>query len=131
MPRVLVVDDDPRVALALQLMLAEDTSTDVELVATAALARIERGETFHVIFFDVAMPEMSALDFFVRVRERAPAMAARIVFITGAVASPQTERALESLPNLCIQQPFDAAGLNDLVYRRSDSTPPPPSGMVA
>jgi CheY-like chemotaxis protein len=82
-PRVLVVDDDPMVGKMIQRVLGGFRVTFVQS-ATGALGRIQAGGEFHAIVCDVQMPGMTGMQFHDELERVAPALAKRLVLITGA-----------------------------------------------
>lgn len=82
-PRVLVVDDDPLVARMIERVLQGFRVTFAQS-ATGALGRIQAGGEFQAIVCDVRMPGMSGLQFHDELARVAPALAKRLVLLTGA-----------------------------------------------
>jgi len=80
--RVLLVDDQVLVLRATAAMLRE---LDVVTAGSAAeaLGRLAEGSHFDVIVSDVTMPGMSGPELFVRIRERYPHLAERVLLISG------------------------------------------------
>ena len=70
--RVLCVDDEPNVLAALSRTLQPFHDVVTATGAAAAIARLERGEAFHVVVSDLKMPEMDGVAFFGRVRQLSP-----------------------------------------------------------
>ena len=82
-PRVLVIDDDPTVGRMIQRVLDGFRITFAQS-ATGALGRIQAGGEFQAIVCDVYMPGMSGLQFHDELERLAPALAKRLVLLTGA-----------------------------------------------
>jgi CheY-like chemotaxis protein len=136
---VLVVDDEPQIAPAIAFALSGEHEVTVADGATDALARIARGERYDVILCDVLMPTEKDTDLYSRLREIAPQEALRVVFITGRAYLPEVRRFLESVPNACLEKPFDPDALRSFVDRRvhrercetcSEASPPSPVLVV-
>lgn len=70
--RILVIDDDPGVAQAIQGMLRHD-DVSIELDSTAGVARAasasHEGDPFEVVLCDIAMRGMSGFDVMTAVRQ--------------------------------------------------------------
>jgi len=111
--RILVVDDDAAVGRAIGVLLAPYRVTFTQSAA-GALARVSAGGRFDAIVCDVHMPGMSGFQFHDEVARVAPALASRIVFVTGA-ASAETAAALQGLPNACVEKPFTRESLRGAV----------------
>jgi CheY-like chemotaxis protein len=80
--RVLLVDDQVLVLRATASMLRElDVVTAGS--ATEALARLAEGGHFDAVVSDVSMPGMSGPELYVRIRERYPHLAERVLLLSG------------------------------------------------
>jgi CheY-like chemotaxis protein len=127
--RVLVIDDEPHMVRIMGQLLEPDHAVALETSGAAALARIEAGEWFDVILCDVMMPEMSGPAFYAQLRRVRPALAQRVVFITGGAFTPQAEAFVRAVPNATIEKPFDVRDLRAIVlaaaYSQADPKPPP------
>ena len=113
--RVLVVDDEESIRALLRDILVLDRHS-VALAATGieAAQRVEQ-EPFDVIITDMKMPGMDGAAFYRHVRERDPAQARRIVFITGDTVSPDTRAFLQRLSNPVLAKPFKIGPLRDAI----------------
>lgn len=72
MPRILCVDDDPKVLAAFQRQLNEQFDVTTATSAAEALQTIAASEPFAVIMSDMRMPGMDGIRFLSEVRARAP-----------------------------------------------------------
>jgi CheY-like chemotaxis protein len=126
--RILVIDDEPRICDAIELVLDEHAVTSLTC-AEDALAHLAKGEQYDVILCDIRMPGLSGMDFYERLRvmdkARAANVAAKVVFITGDVSRPDVRAFLARVPNGLIQKPFDPAALRAFVARMMSSDRPP------
>jgi CheY-like chemotaxis protein len=113
--RVLVVDDEPAIGKALRRILAGEHDVTLETDARSAFERLD-GESFDIIFCDLMMPNMSGMDFFEQVSARSPALAARIVFLTGGAFSPKSEEFLRQNRKRCLSKPFSRDAVNTMVH---------------
>jgi PAS domain S-box-containing protein len=112
--RILVVDDETRMCELLRRGLEPHevvTHTDGD----AALARLHAGERFDLVICDMMMPQMTGMELYERLRQIAPDLAARMVFMTGGAFTPSTREFLEKVPNPRLEKPFDLAVLLQLV----------------
>ncbi|HKQ71752.1 MAG TPA: PAS domain S-box protein [Polyangiaceae bacterium] len=114
--RILVIDDEPLVGQTLANLLADHEVTAVAS-GREALAHIEAGKHFEVVLCDLMMPERSGADFYERVRARWPALGQRIVFMTGGAFTPHAQEFLASVPNACVEKPFDIERLSGIIDR--------------
>jgi two-component system NtrC family sensor kinase len=114
--RVLVVDDEENVrdvvARALQNHgYVVDTVRDGQ----TALHRIGE-QTYDAILTDVSMPgEYKGFDLYDRVAEDSPALAGRIVFLTGHRHDDVMTAQIQSRGGRCIEKPFDIHALARVV----------------
>jgi CheY-like chemotaxis protein len=114
--RVLVIDDEPAVGLAVRRVLKDH---DVTVVTTAreALNRIASGEDFDVILSDLMMPGMSGMDLYGVLARENPRMAARVVFVTGGAFTPEANAFLGRIANERMEKPFHFKQLRELVRK--------------
>ena len=116
--RILVVDDEVRIARLLEEALGERNQVVVASDAEDALLRLASGERFDVVLCDVRMPCMDGMEFHRRLREVLPAEADRVVFTSGDAWATDVVEYFEGLPNLVLEKPIDLAGLDALIERR-------------
>jgi PAS domain S-box-containing protein len=109
--RILLVDDEANLLRVLTRVLQDyDVVTVSE--ALAAIDLLARGEVFDLILCDLMMPDLNGVDFFARVREVAPPMHERCVFMTGGAVSEGTQAFLDGLPaGRVLEKPFTPATL--------------------
>ncbi len=85
--------------------------------APDGLSRIESGERFDVILCDVMMPEMSGVEFYQKLQAIAPEQAARVVFVTGGVFSPEARAFLDAGKHRVIEKPVTQGALYKALLR--------------
>jgi len=105
--RLLVVDDDAKVARSLALMLRDDHDVEVSVEPGMVAARIVAGERFDVIVCDLMMPGMTGMDFYAAVAEGAPDQAKRIVFVTGGAFTPAARAFIDRVDNTFVDKPYE------------------------
>jgi PAS domain S-box-containing protein len=115
--RILVVDDEPLVGRAVRRILSRNHQVAVESSARGALARIERGERFDLVFCDLMMPEVSGAELHEAVRRSAPDQAEGFVFLTGGAFTPASREFLARTPLPRVEKPFDPGALKEMVDR--------------
>jgi CheY-like chemotaxis protein len=116
--RVLVVDDEPFVAHALQIFLGDEHDVRVVTTAREALALLDRGARYDGILCDVLMPDMNGVELHRALVARYPDQAERMVFITGGVVDRVSCDYLASIPNPCIDKPPDPFALRAMMRAR-------------
>ncbi|NOU28054.1 MAG: response regulator [Polyangiaceae bacterium] len=115
--RILVVDDELAVLAAIGRTLEKEHEVVTASDPREALARIERGELFDVVFCDLTMPHLSGQAVYERVRERSPSLAERFVFISGGASDPKVQAFLAAVPNERVDKPFNIQSLRGLTRR--------------
>lgn len=119
--RVLVIDDE-ELLLSVMGRILHDYQVETTADARHALALIEGGQGFDVILVDVTMPLMSGIAFFQALRTTHPALAARVVFMSGGVFEADFEAFLDTVPNVRIGKPFRGTALRQVVQEILDRT---------
>jgi two-component system NtrC family sensor kinase len=120
--RVLVVDDEPHILDFMRATLAAwghqvDVSTDGHDALTRAL-----GGGYDVIITDVRMPNVGGRELYERLRNEAPAVAARVVFTTGDTVRDDTMAFLERSGRPILHKPFKLAELRQALARALGGT---------
>jgi CheY-like chemotaxis protein len=113
--RVLVVDDEPRIASALRELLSPEHMVEAAVTAQEALAAMER-EEFDVVLCDLMMPDTDGIEIFERIRGRRPGYEKRIVFMTGGAFTARAAEFLASVDNRRLEKPF-SMGLVERIVR--------------
>ncbi len=102
--KVLIIDDDQRVARALSRLLRVH---DVSLVDSGQEALQQLSErSFDMVICDLLMPGMSGLDLFERLQLQQPEVADRFLFTTGGAWSDRSKRFIEEHAARVISKPF-------------------------
>jgi signal transduction histidine kinase/DNA-binding NarL/FixJ family response regulator len=115
--KVLVIDDEPLITRVLQKSLVHHDVT-VASAARDALDRIASGETFDVILCDLMMPDISGIDVHEYLVREHPAIASRVVFMTGGAFTAKAKQFLSTISNARIDKPFSLAQVIQLVDRQ-------------
>jgi CheY-like chemotaxis protein len=114
---VLVVDDDPLVTRAVVRILGEGFEVATAPSAAEAQARFEGGERFDAVLCDLMMPQMTGMELHARVKARDPALARRMIFMTGGAFTEAAARFVADSRAPCFDKPFDPARLREAVQR--------------
>jgi CheY-like chemotaxis protein len=125
-PRVLVIDDEPLVGRAMVRALGDHYQVAIATSAADGLRRLDAGEPFDAIVCDLMMPQMTGMELQARISARMPALAARMVFITGGAFTDAATEFLRTTPNGWIEKPFDPRRLREAVERAIAG----PSGLL-
>jgi CheY-like chemotaxis protein/two-component sensor histidine kinase len=105
--RLLIVDDDKKVARSLALLLHADHDVEVSTEPRAVADRVLAGERFDVVLCDLMMPVMTGMDLHALVDDHAPEQAQRFVFVTGGAFTPAAEAFIQRVQNIVLQKPYD------------------------
>jgi PAS domain S-box-containing protein len=120
--RVLIVDDEPRLAMTMRRCL--EAEHDVEMVTSgvAALALLRAGRAFDVILCDLMMPAMTGMDLHAELERSLPEQATRMVFLTGGAFTTAARKFLDHTGSPVIEKPFDVMRLRALVLESLEKT---------
>jgi PAS domain S-box-containing protein len=115
--KILVVDDEPLVRQLASRVLSEE-GHEVETVDNAedALKRI-KNTRYNRILLDIKMPGMSGINLYEQLKEIAPSLKKRVVFVTGDVMGKRTTDFLSKTKAPYIAKPFDAERLKTEINR--------------
>jgi len=114
--RIALVDDDETVARAVARVLQLDH--DVELPsARELLERAREGDTFDAIVSDLMMPEIDGVALYEELASIAPALADRIVFMTGGAFTSRARSLLARVKNQRVDKPIDMVRLREILRR--------------
>jgi signal transduction histidine kinase/CheY-like chemotaxis protein len=114
--RVLLVDDDPmvRVALSRQLEARYDVRTACGVEEALSLVR---GDAFDLVLCDLMMPDGGGERLYEMLRADAPAMARQVVFVTGGAVNDEARRFLDEQPQPVLYKPFQLEELVEVAER--------------
>jgi CheY-like chemotaxis protein len=116
--RLLVIDDEEVVAMAIHRSLTRDHDVVYTSTAQEALALLRANEQFDVILCDLMMPEMTGMELYAELMATAPEQARRIIFVTGGAFTAQAREFLQHVPSVRIEKPFNVQQLRALVNER-------------
>lgn len=113
--RILLVDDEEQILRALKRMLRREH--DVTTTSSGAEARkvLELDRAFDAILCDMMMAEVSGVDLYEWVDEVEPALARRMIFMTGGVFTSRAMEFKSRAPNPIVHKPFQPKLLRALL----------------
>jgi two-component system NtrC family sensor kinase len=116
--RVLVVDDEASVRVALQRYLSS-RGHEVETTASGreALARM-REDAFDAVIIDMRMPDVSGEQLFGELKARDPSYAERVIFTTGQLVDDAVRTFLASTGRPCVPKPFEFTAFDQVLPAR-------------
>ncbi|MFH1488312.1 MAG: response regulator [Pseudomonadota bacterium] len=113
--RILVVDDDEMVLMALdELLSPEGYEVDTVLSGTEALGKLDKND-YHLLMLDIIMPEMDGFELCKRIREKDKYRDVPIVFLTAKSREVDRIHGLESGANLFLSKPISPEKLLGIV----------------
>lgn len=105
-PRILVVDDEPRMGKAMERLLSQRYRVAVVASARAALELLAADPAFDGMLCDLMMPEMDGMELFETLRRSHPDLASRMVFMTGGAYTERARAFLDRIPQRRLDKPF-------------------------
>ena len=113
--RVLIVDDDEMVLMALEELLRPE-GYEVETVSsgTEALKRIDQNG-YDLLMLDIIMPEMDGLELCRKIREREGFRETPIVFLTAKNRDEDKAQGVEAGANLFLSKPISPDKLLEII----------------
>jgi PAS domain S-box-containing protein len=112
--RVLVVDDEQAIRTMMVRLLGAEHELVTAASGEAAQAILEHDSSFDVILCDLMMPQMTGMDLHKWLATNKPALARRVVFITGGAFTPKASEYLSRFSNLRLEKPYEPAKLKRL-----------------
>jgi CheY-like chemotaxis protein len=116
-PRLLLIEEDERVAEAASRTLGEEYDLELARGARDALALFTRGVRFDVVLCELAMSLGSGIDLYAETLRVAPQLAKRFVFLTSGVLTPNARAFVEGSGARCIEKPVDLGALREMLRR--------------
>jgi two-component system NtrC family sensor kinase len=118
--RALIIEDEPAMRSGLQEVLAaQGFSTDGVADGLAGLAKLEEAD-YTLLLCDIRMPGLDGIAFFERLRDLYPALAERIIFMTGDAIGRETRRFLEENGLPYLMKPFAIEALQEKVRQLAE-----------
>ncbi len=105
--RVLIVDDEPLIGTTLRVLLGDEHEIVLANSGGEACTLLESDVAFDAILCDLMMPGVSGMELHEWLCERDPALAARMVFMTGGVFTDEARSFLARVDNPRMEKPFD------------------------
>jgi PAS domain S-box-containing protein len=115
--RVLIVEDEPALALAVERAISSRHDTLVVPGGREALDVLARDPAFDIVLCDLMMPGVSGRELYEEVCARSFDIAARFVFMTGGTPTAGIRDFLASSQRAWLEKPFDTSALLLLLER--------------
>lgn len=114
-PRILLVDDDELVRLAMRRYLAKSFEVDTASSVAEGLARVSRA--YDAILSDVVMPDGGGQRFFLDLMARDPELASRVIFVTGGAFRGDLQEFLQTQTQPVLNKPVRLSELKTVIAR--------------
>jgi len=114
--RILAIDDEPELVEVIRRTLEDDHEVVTFVEARAALAALRESRGFDLVLCDLMMPDLTGMDLHELVQKSDPALAERIVFLTGGAFTPRATKFLDSVSNAWLVKPFSPKVLRAFVH---------------
>ena len=123
--KILVLDDEQGIAEMLGEMLDLLGYTPSICCAAAQALELIEEQDFDLIISDYRMPGINGRQFHDFVAQKKPALARRIIFLTGDVVNEETLGFLQSIGNPHIAKPFSLTSVQTVVAATMGTSAPP------
>lgn len=115
MSTILVIDDEPLIAGLIQRSLAKEHDVTTLGDASDAEKLFASGRHFDLVLSDLSMRGMGGVELYELLRERDPAQARRVAFVTGGVFDAREAELLAASGCPCLVKPFGPRELQAFV----------------
>jgi PAS domain S-box-containing protein len=103
--RILIIDDEPRLGQSMRMLLEPSHDVVVTTRGSEALGWVAQGQRFDLVLCDLQMPEMTGVDVYTHLSERAPELARRLIFISGGAYTQATNDFVRTVSNRVLEKP--------------------------
>lgn len=117
--RLLVVDDDANVTRALRRML-KGYETIFARSGAEALELLRRDDGFDLVLCDLMMPDVTGADVYAALSAENPALASRLVLMTGGAFSGGLRDFITTFPGPVLEKPFAPEALRELIAKAAE-----------
>jgi signal transduction histidine kinase/CheY-like chemotaxis protein len=113
--RVLVVDDEPLVARSVARALSSQMDVEVLHSVKEARAKVDGDPSWDALVCDLMMPDETGMDLHAYLEKAHPALAQRMVFMTGGAFTSAASDFLDRVKNPRVEKPFAPKALVETV----------------
>ena len=115
--RILVVDDERAMRTTLAALLSDRYDVLTADSGASAIGTLKNDAAFDAVLCDLMMPEVSGVDVYAWIQAEAPALAEKVVFMTGGAFTPRARDLLDRVPNRHVEKPFELGELSAALER--------------
>jgi two-component system NtrC family sensor kinase len=117
--RILIIDDEPMLAAALQRVLARASRPSVFVTSGRAGLDALLADEPDLVLCDLGLPDLPGLGLLEALEQQRPDLIPRLVFMTGGAPSAREAAAFARHQLTVLEKPFSPTELLALVARRS------------
>lgn len=125
--RILLVDDEPKVLEALGRCLVHHHEIALASSGHEALAVLHDDDRFDVVVCDLVMPGIDGVALIERIRAQYPALADRIIVLSGGAATPRTAAFVDRTDLSVLDKPISADTILGAIEDTAKRAAPPRS----
>ncbi|MET0401358.1 MAG: ATP-binding protein, partial [Cystobacter sp.] len=103
--RILVIDDEPRLAQSMRMLIEPSHDVVITTRGAEALAWVSAGQRFDLVLCDLQMPGTTGMDVYSHLCAHAPELIERLVFISGGAYTQATRDFVRSVRNRILEKP--------------------------
>ncbi len=119
--RILVIDDDLRVAKTLARMLRPHR-VEIATGGRRALEILADDPNFDLVVCDLMMPDVTGMQIYEALERTAPDLAPSMLFVSGGTFSPAARAFAERMGDRVVEKPFDEHRVRETVERRLETS---------
>jgi CheY-like chemotaxis protein len=125
--RALVIDDEPDIAeLIAEMLTRQGFAAEVATSGEEALAELRRG-SYDLVLSDVRMPDLDGPALLRRLQRDWPALATRLIFVTGDTLGLGAGSVLDKLGRPVIEKPISPEDIRRVIHATlAEPNAPPP-----
>jgi CheY-like chemotaxis protein len=115
--RILILDDDTAIGELLGEMISMLGYRPTSCECAERALDLLHHERFDAVISDFRMPGLNGRQFFQRLQAMNPALARRIIFLTGDTLNEELQSLLETSGTQCLPKPFRLTAIEDMLHR--------------
>jgi CheY-like chemotaxis protein len=111
----LIIDDEPLLGQTLRFAFQDRHDVEVAVSGREGLDRLARDSAYDLVLCDLMMPDVSGEHVFRAVREHAPTLLPRFVFMTGGAFTERAQEFLANFDGRQLEKPFNIEEVESLL----------------
>jgi CheY-like chemotaxis protein len=119
--RILILDDDTAIGELLGEMISMLGYRPTSCACAERALDLLHQHRFDAVISDFRMPGLNGRQFFNRLQALSPALARRIIFLTGDTQNEELQSLLETSGTQCLPKPFRLNAIEDMLRQVLDN----------